>query len=61
MERQIIGLHENPSLTESLPLVFQYHTDMFGAPSSFRSFFGENLAKVIVMNGIGTILSFGVA
>jgi uracil permease len=56
MSKKIIGIHEKPSILESIPLSFQHLTAMFGATILVPILLGVDPAIALLMNGIGTLI-----
>jgi uracil permease len=56
MAKKIIGIHEKPSILETIPLSFQHLTAMFGATILVPILLGVDPAIALLMNGIGTLI-----
>lgn len=54
--RRVIQVEEKPPLLEALPLSFQHLFAMFGASVLVPFLFGIDVATVLMMNGIGTLI-----
>ena len=55
-QRQIIDVHERPSLGKTIPLSFQHLFAMFGSTVLVPFLLNVDPATCLFMNGIGTLL-----